>query len=90
MSKSKNKKRYFVEFESDKYDPKAYDREKEDYGSYNHYYGSHASTLKTAIGYIGKIRKEYANDNPHNFRVYDTLADVDPITNHVPCIYHED
>lgn len=85
-----SKKQYFVEYESDRYDSRAYDREKGDYGSYNHYYGSHASTIKTAKTYINKIRKEYAAENPRNFRIYDSWADVDPLTNHVPCVYQED
>ena len=83
-------KQYFIEYESDKFDWLAYDREKGERGSYTHYYGSHASTIKTAKSYIRKIRRELAEENPRNFRIYDSWADVDPVTNYVPCVYQED
>lgn len=68
-------KRYFMEYESDR----------KVCGSYSHVYGF-ASTLKTAKSYIGRCRKREAEDNPRNFRVYDTQGDCAP-NEHVPCVY---
>lgn len=62
---------------------------KRDYDSYNHYYSLHASTIKTAKTYIKRIRKEYADENPRNFRIYDSWGEVDLLTNYVPCVYQE-
>lgn len=73
-------KQYFLEYESDRIIC----------GTNNHSYGTHASTLRTAKGYIGKVRKLQASENPRNFRIYDCWADVDPETDFVPCVYHED
>ena len=70
---------YFMRYESDKITC----------GKNDHFYG-HASTIKTAKQYIRKCRKELAQDNPRNFRIYDSFAEVDPETNHVPCVYQED
>lgn len=56
--------------------------------STNHHYG-YASTLKTAKQYISKVRKNEADRNPRNFRIYDHWADIDPLTGFVPCVYHE-
>ena len=49
-----------------------------------------ASSIKTAKMYINRCRKQKAQYNPRNFRIYDHWADVDPITNYVPCVYQED
>lgn len=57
-------------------------------GSTDRHYGD-ASTLKTAKQYIAKVRKSEADHNPRNFRIYDTWADIDPLTDFVPCVYHE-
>lgn len=70
-------KRFYLEFESNRIIC----------GSNIHIYG-YASTLKTARGYISRCRKIYANDNPRNFRIFDTQADV-PEDEPVPCIYSE-
>lgn len=83
-------KQYFVEYVSDRYNRNEYDREKGDYGSYNHEYGSYASTIKTAKSYIRSIRKNHADENPRNFRIYDRWADVDTQTGFCPCVYQED
>lgn len=72
-------KRYFMEYTSDK----------KVCGSYDHIYGN-ASTVKTAKGYISKCRKNNAEYNPRNFRIYDTWGEIDPATDHVPCVYRED
>ncbi len=72
-------KRYFMEYESDRVVC----------GSNQHVYGN-ASSLKTAKGYISHAKKTQAEYNPRNFRIYDTWGDIDPETNHVPCVYTED
>jgi len=53
-------KQFYVRYESDKISC----------GSNDHTYGN-ASTIKTAKGYISKIKKELADEHPRNFRVYD-------------------
>lgn len=78
-------KRYFMEYESDKIN---YSSSREDFRN-SHTYG-YASTVKTAKSYIRECRKRYSDQNPRNFRIYDSYADVDPETNFVPCVYHED
>lgn len=72
-------KRYSMEYESDQVICK----------SNNHIYGN-ASTIKGCKQYISRCKKEYAAHNPRNFRIYDRYADVDPITNYVPCVYQQD
>lgn len=57
--------------------------------SNNHEYGM-ASTIKTCKQYISRCKKNKAQFNPRNFRIYDHYADVDPVTNYVPCVYQED
>lgn len=54
----------------------------------NEFYGN-ASTLKTAKGYISRIKKNYTSLCPHNFRIYDMWADVDDIYKDA-LIYQED
>ena len=71
-------KQYFVRYESDKVVC----------GSNDHPAGA-ASSLKSAKAVIRSIRKNYAEQNPRNFRVYDTWAELDPATNHTPIIYSE-
>lgn len=84
------KKRYFVEYKSNRFDRLEYDTEKKEYGTYNHCYSVHASTIKTAKTYFNRIRKEFAEENPRDFRIYDSFADVDAVTNYVPCVYSEE
>ena len=72
-------KRFFMKYESDEMICQSFD----------HVYGN-ASTIKTAKQYIRKCRKNEAKYNPRNFRIYDSWADVDPETDHVPCVYQED
>ena len=71
-------KQYFVRYESDK----------TVCGSNDHPAGA-ASSLKSAKSVIRSIRKNYAEQNPRNFRVYGTWAELDPETNHTPIIYSE-
>lgn len=82
-------KRYFVMFRSDRFNKNMWDIERRDYGSYDHDYGS-ASSIKTCKGYISRIKKLYAAENPRDFRIYDSWADVDPVTDHVPYVYREE
>ena len=42
------------------------------------YWGAEASTLKTAKGYISRIKKLYPSQNPHNFRIFDRQAPCEP------------
>ena len=42
------------------------------------YWGTEASTLKTAKGYISRIKKLYPYQNPHNFRIFDRQAQCEP------------
>ncbi len=71
-------KRYSMHYESDEIVCRSTD-----------HLGGYASTIRTAKQYIAKVRKNEAEHNPRNFRIYDHWADVDPITDYVPCVYHE-
>lgn len=71
-------KQYFVEYESDRMIC----------GSYIHTAGM-ASTIKSAKSIIRNVRKNRAEYNPRNFKVFDSFADIDSETNHVPCVYEE-
>lgn len=44
--------------------------------------------MKTMKAYINKIRKDYADLEPHDFRIYDREAPDEP-NGHVGCVYHE-
>ena len=50
---------------------------------------SRCSSLRSAKSVIRKTRKDYSEYNARDFRVYDTWAEIDVATNHVPCIYFE-
>ena len=71
-------KQYFVEYESDRMIC----------GSYRHH-GGNASTIKSAKTIIRSIRSQMAASNPRNFRIYDSLGEIDEITDFVPCVYFE-
>ena len=71
-------KQYFVEFESDKIVCRS-----------KIHIACRASTIKSAKSIIRNIRKNYAEENPRNFKVFDSWADVDEETNFVPCVYEE-
>lgn len=81
-------KQFFVEFESDKYNRGMWNKETKEYGC-NVWSAGNASTIRSAKSIIRNIRKDYAEENPRNFRVYDSWADVDPETDFVPCVYYE-
>ena len=53
----------------------------------NTHHWADASSLKTAKSYFKRIRK--SDPSARNIRIYDTWADLDPITNHTPIIYSE-
>lgn len=84
----RQRKQFFVEYESDKYNRGMWDRQTKDYGS-NIWFAGNASTIRSAKSIIRNIRKEYAEVNPRNFKVYDGWADVEPETDFVPCVYAE-
>lgn len=44
--------------------------------SYKHF-GGNSSTIKTAKSYIGRIKKEEAEDNPRDFEIVDVYAGMD-------------
>lgn len=71
-------KQYFVQYESDR----------RVCGSYDHH-GGNASTIRSAKAIIRNIRRQMADANPRNFRVYDILGEIDETTDHVPCVYAE-
>ena len=57
-------------------------------GSYESVVGGRVSTLKNAKTIINHIKNDSGTFiNPHNFKVYDSYADLDIETNHVPCVY---
>ena len=82
-----NSKRFYVEYESDIFNPNRYNSESDSYGSYFHSYPLGATTLKTAQGYIRKIRKERTEENPRNFRIFDRLEEDEE--GFALCVYFE-
>ena len=70
-------KRYAVYYESDKFNRMS------NIGKYN------ASTMRTAKGYINKIKNNHADENPRNFRIYDTFGEVEKDTNFIPLVFRE-
>ena len=71
-------KQYFVRYVSDKMVCQ----------SYEHMAGK-TSSIQGAKNIIRRIRKLCADENPRDFKVYDSWADV-PEGVHVPCVYQED
>lgn len=86
---AKSSKRYFIMWESDKYNRGMYNPETGTYGSYEDISHGRYSTIKSAKSGISRIRKEFADRNPRNFRVYDSWGEIQPDTNFVPCAYCE-
>ena len=82
------RKQFFVEYESDKYNRGMWNRQTNDYGC-NVWDAGNASTIRSAKSIIRNIRKNHAEDNPRNFKVYDSFADVETETEFVPCVYSE-
>lgn len=72
------RKQYSIEYESDKRS-----------GGSEIWTAGNASTIRSAKSVIRNIRKNFAEQNPRNFVVYDVWADIDPVTNHVPVVYTE-
>ena len=72
-------KQFFLMYESDELVCKSND----------HIYGN-ANSIKTCKQYIRKIRLNKAQYNPRNFRIYDSFADIDSLTDFVPMVYRED
>lgn len=47
-----------------------------------------AGTMKTAKGYISRIKKNYPTQQPHNFRIFDRMAPDEPC-GHVGEVYFQ-
>ena len=81
-------KRYFVEFDftpnvqlqdgERKLYGKSWDYTKQCYSPNHECVQTGASTLRTAKSYISRIKKRYSSQNPHNFRIFDTEAPLEP------------
>ncbi len=82
-------KQFFVEYESDKFNHGMYNKETGEYGCYIHF-GGNASSIRNAKAVIRQIRYGFASENPRNFKIYDSWADVNTETHFVPCVYSED
>lgn len=72
-------KRYYMMFQSDK----------TICGSNEHVY-SMSNSISGAKSSIKRCRKMFESDRPRNFRIYDTMSEIDPKTNFVQCVYQED
>lgn len=72
------RKQYFVMYTSDQ----------KICGEYEHVAGN-AGTLRSAKSVIKKVRESDKDNNPRNFKVFDSWADLDEKTNFVPCVYQE-
>jgi len=81
-------KRYSLEFDftpasqlqpdEGKLHGKGWDYTQQCYSPTHECWGTRASTLKTAKGYISRIKKRYPSQNPHNFRIFDIEAPLEP------------
>lgn len=87
-------KRYFLEFDVTYPENHPgiggyYDHFLGDYSRY-HVGGSRwcGNSMKTMKSYISNIRKNYADCEPHDFRIYDYEAPDEP-DGHVGQVYHE-
>lgn len=40
--------------------------------------GWNGNSLKTMMGYISRIKKNYHSQHPHNFRIFDRMAPDEP------------
>lgn len=86
-------KRFFLEFDVRHPELKpgiggSYDHLKGDYCKHHVGGGYNGNTIKTMKGYIRKIRREYAELEPHDFRIYDYEAPDEP-DGHVGQVYYE-
>ena len=80
-------KRFFVEFDFTPCDNLSEDESRLYGGYYDYTKQCHspthvgdwrAATLRTAKGYISRIKKRYPSQNPHNFRIFDMEAPLEP------------
>ena len=93
-------KRFFLEFDFDPVDKSdlpedehwltggCWDYTKQDYSPTHEGGGWNASTMKTAKGYIARIKKLYPSQHPHNFRIFDYEAPDEPC-GHVGQVYFQ-
>lgn len=86
-------KRYFLEYDVRKPQyPDAvgcYDHIKGIYTPYHVSANWNGNSMKTMKGYISRIKKNYAEQEPYNFRVYDYQAPDEP-DGHVGCVYFQE
>ena len=82
-------KQYFVECTTDVFQSNMYNPNTKKYGSFEKWLGG-CNSVKTAKSYISKAKKELADINPRDFKVYDSFADICQETNHVPVVYQVD
>ena len=86
-------KRFFLEFDVRKPELQpgiggGYDHIKGSYSKTHVVGGWNGNSMKTMKGYIRRIRKNYAELEPHDFRIYDYEAPDEP-DGHVGQVYHE-
>ena len=74
----RSRKRYFLEYESDRRICGEYTRE-----------GGRANSIKALKAAIKRIRKEDAENNPRNFVIFDTCGECKE-WEHVPAVYREE
>lgn len=72
-------KQYFVKYKSNKIIC----------GTNIHIVG-YVSTIRGAKAIIRNIRKNYSEEDPKDFKVFDSYAELDKETNFVPCVYCEE
>ena len=85
-------KRFFLEYDVRKpLHPNAtgsWDHTKQCYTPFHVCGNWNGNSMRTMKGYIRRIRKDYAEQEPHSFRVYDYQAPDEP-DGHVGQVYFE-
>ena len=93
-------KRFFVEFDFDPVKREdlpegegwltggCWDYTKQEHSPTHDGIGWNASSMKTAKGYISRIKKYYPSQHPHNFRIFDREAPDEPC-GHVGQVYFQ-
>lgn len=82
------KNQFFVIYDSNKLDMNMFNRETGEYGNYKRFAGI-VGSIKAAKSVIRSIKKNHADENPHNFEVYDSFSGINPETGFVNCVYTE-
>ena len=68
---------------------KAWDYTKQDYVHGHEAGGWRGNSMKTMKGYISRIKRLYAHQKPHNFRIFDYEAPDEPC-GHVGQVYFQE